>query len=43
MAALQSEAEAAGEIDRDLHYVDATVIRAHRHAAGARRDGAIGG
>ena len=43
LAALQSEAEAAGEIDWDLHYVDATIIRAHQHAAGARRDGAIGG
>ena len=43
LAALQAEAEAAGEIDWDLHYVDATVIRAHQHAAGARRDGAIGG
>ena len=32
-----------GEIDWDLHYVDATIIRAHQHAAGARRDGAIGG
>ena len=43
LAALQAEAEAAGEIDWDLHFVDATVIRAHQHAAGARRDGAIGG
>ena len=43
LAALQAAAEAAGEIDWDLHYVDATIIRAHQHAAGARRDGAIGG
>jgi transposase len=42
-AALQAAAEAAGEIDWDLHHVDATVIRAHQHAAGARRDGAMGG
>ena len=43
LAALQAVAEAAGGIDWDLHYVDATIIRAHQHAAGARRDGAIGG
>ena len=42
LAALQAEAEAAGEIDWDLHYVDARVVRAHQHAAGARRDGAVG-
>ena len=42
LAALQAEAEAAGEIDWDLHYLDATVVRAHQHAAGARRDGAVG-
>src|SRR5690349_23169273 len=43
LAALQAEAEAAGEIDWDLHHVDATIIRAHQHAAGARRAGALGG
>jgi hypothetical protein len=29
-----------GEIDWDLHFVDATIVCAHQHAAGARRDGA---
>jgi hypothetical protein len=29
-------------VDWDLHFVDATVIRAHQHAASARRDGAAG-
>ena len=29
-------------MDWDLHFVDATVIRAHQHAAGARRDKAVG-
>src|SRR4051794_18170363 len=38
---LQAEAEQRGEIDWDLHFVDATIIRAHQHAGGARRDGAI--
>src|SRR3954467_6685298 len=23
----------------DIHFVDATIVRAHQHAAGARRDG----
>ena len=40
LSALQAEADARGEVDWDLHFVDATVIRAHQHAAGARRDGA---
>jgi transposase len=40
LAALQTDAEARGEIDWDLHFIDASVIRAHQHAAGARRDGA---
>ena len=43
LAALQCEADARGEVDWDLHFVDATIIRAHQHAAGARRDGAVGG
>jgi transposase len=37
---LQAEAHQRGEIDWDLHFVDATIVRAHQHAAGARRDGA---
>jgi transposase len=43
LSALQAEADARGEIDWDLHVVDATIIRAHQHAAGARRTGAVGG
>ncbi len=42
LLALQSEADAQGDVDWDLHFVDATVIRAHQHAAGVRRDGAGG-
>ena len=42
-SALQAEADARGEIDWDLHFVDATIVRAHQHAAGARRTGAVGG
>ena len=43
LEALQAQADAAGLLDWDLHFVDASVIRAHQHAAGARRAGAIGG
>src|SRR3954447_17824811 len=43
LLALQAEADARGEIDWDLHFVDATIIRAHQHADGARRTGAVGG
>lgn len=40
---LHARADARSEIDWDLHVVDATIVRAHQHAAGARRAGAIGG
>jgi hypothetical protein len=39
----QAQADARGDLDWDLHFVDATVVRAHQHAAGARRSSAIGG
>ena len=42
LSALQAEADARGEVDWDLHFVDATVIRAHQHAAGARRTEIVG-
>jgi transposase len=35
-AAIQRQADAAGEIDWELHFVDGTVIQAHQHAAGAK-------
>ena len=37
LSALQADADARGALDWDLHVVDATVIRAHQHAASARR------
>ncbi len=43
LEALQAQADAEGLLDWDLHFVDASVVRAHQHAAGARRSGAIGG
>ena len=36
LAELQAEADAAGGIDGEAHVVDSTVVRAHRHAAGAK-------
>ena len=43
LAALPAAADARGTVDWRLHFVDATIVRAHQHAAGARRTGAIGG
>lgn len=37
--ALLQEAHAQGYVDWSLHFVDGTVIRAHQHAAGARKSG----
>src|SRR3954471_24398982 len=41
LAGLQAAANARGAIDWDLHFVDATIVRAHQHAAGARRQPAV--
>ena len=41
LIALQAEADARGDVGWDLHFVDATVIRAHQHAAGPRRAKAV--
>ncbi len=35
-AAVQRQADAAGQLDWTVHFVDGTVVRAHQHAAGAR-------
>jgi transposase len=43
LAALPAAADARGEVDWRLPFVDATIVRAHQHAAGARRTGAVGG
>jgi len=39
LAALQTAADARGEVDWSLHLVDSTIIRAHQHAAGAKGAG----
>jgi len=42
LAALQAAADAAGRLDWALHFLDGTVIRAHPHAAGAKKGAATG-
>jgi len=34
---LQQQADAVGKVNWDRHFVDGSVIRAHQHAAGAKR------
>jgi transposase len=36
LAVLQTDADARGELDWLVHFVDGSVVRAHQHAAGAR-------
>ena len=38
LAGVHEDADAAGEFGWLLHHVDGSVVRAHQHAAGARRD-----
>lgn len=35
LQSLQQQADAEGQLDWKVHYVDGSVIRAHQHAAGA--------
>jgi transposase len=37
LAAVQARADAEGQINWDLHYVDGKMIRAYQHAAGAKK------
>jgi transposase len=41
LAAAQTEADAAGELDWAVHFLDSTTVRAHQHAAGAKKGAAI--
>jgi len=36
---LLEEAQRRGDLDWDLHHIDSTIVRAHQHAAGARKRG----
>jgi transposase len=35
--ALKQLADAAGHLDWQIHFVDSTIVRAHQHAAGAKK------
>ena len=37
LAALQAKADQEGAIEWAVHYVDGSVVRAHQHAAGAKK------
>ncbi len=37
LSVLQQEADAAGELEWEVHYVDGTIVRAHQHAAGVKK------
>ncbi len=37
LAALQQHADTQGELHWQIHFVDSTIIRAHQHAAGAKK------
>ena len=37
LRALQAEGDAAGDLDWTLHFLDGTTVRAHQHAAGAKK------
>ena len=34
---VQAQLDAAGQLDWTVHYVDGTTVRAHQHAAGAKK------
>jgi hypothetical protein len=36
LKALHSQKDQQGELDWEVHYLDATIVRAHQHAAGAK-------
>lgn len=37
LAEVQQKADAAGQLEWEVHYVDGTNVRAHQHAAGAKK------
>ncbi len=37
LAELQAQAEVDGTLDWSIHFVDSTIVRAHQHAAGAKK------
>ena len=41
LATVQAEGDAAGVLDWSVHFLDGTTVRAHQHAAGAKKGAAI--
>ena len=37
LAEVQASSDRAGELDWNVHFVDGTIVRAHQHAAGAKK------
>lgn len=37
LAAVQQQADQRGEIAWEIHFVDGSIVRAHQHAAGAKK------
>jgi transposase len=37
LAQLQADGDVLGELDWEVHFVDGTIVRAHQHAAGAKK------
>jgi transposase len=41
LTTLHADAEVRGDLDWSLHFLDGTTVRAHQHAAGAKKGAAI--
>jgi len=37
LAELQTQGDILGELDWEIHFVDGSIVRAHQHAAGAKK------
>ncbi len=37
LAELQAQGDLRGELDWEIHFVDGSIVRAHQHAAGAKK------
>lgn len=37
LAELQAQGDRLGEVDWEIHFLDGSVVRAHQHAAGAKK------
>jgi transposase len=37
LAEVQRDADTKGQVEWEIHFVDSSIVRAHQHAAGAKR------